>query len=160
MYNIYVKQHKLLHAVHRHMFIGEGIHTDMGITQVDFRAVTISRRLLRVPWTARSNHWILKEINPEYSLKDWCWSWSSNTLATWCKHLTHQKRPWCWERLKARGEVSDRGWDGWIASLTEWTRVWANSGRWWRMGKPGVLQTMRLQGVRRDWVTEQGPLVK
>ena len=69
MYNIYVKQHKLLHAVHRYMFIGEGIHTGMGITQADFRAVIISRRLLRVPWTARSNHWILKEINPEYSLE-------------------------------------------------------------------------------------------
>ena len=75
------------------------------------------RRLLRVPWTARrSNQSILKEINTEYSWKDWCWSWSwnSNTLATWCKELTHWKRPWCWERLRAGGERGDRGWDfGW-----------------------------------------------
>ena len=90
------------------------------------------RRLLRVPWTARrSNQSILKEISPEYSLEDWCWSWNSNTLATWCKELTHWKRPWCWERLKARGEGDDRGRDGWMASLTQWTWVWVNSRSWW-----------------------------
>ena len=63
------------------------------------------RRLLRAPWTARrSNKSILKKIIPEYSLKDWHWSWSSSSLANWCEELTHLKRPWCWERLKARGE--------------------------------------------------------
>ena len=71
------------------------------------------RRLLRVPWTARrSNQSILKEISPGCSLKDWCWSWNSNTLATWFEELTHWKRPWCWERLRAGGEEDDRGWDG------------------------------------------------
>ena len=60
--------------------------------------------------------------------KDWCWSWSSNTLATWCKELTHWKKSWCWERLKAGGEGDDRGWDGWTASPAQWTWVWANSG--------------------------------
>ena len=70
------------------------------------------RRLFRVPWTARrSNQSLLKQI----SWKDWCWSWNSNTLATWCKELTHWKRPWFWERLKAGGEGDDRGWDGWLA---------------------------------------------
>ena len=64
--------------------------------------------------------------------KDWCWS--SNTLSTWCKELTHWKRPWCWERLKAGGKEGNRGWDGWMASSTQWTRVWANSRRWWRTG--------------------------
>ena len=90
-------------------------------------------RLLRVPWTARrSNQSILKEISPEYSLTDWCWSWNSNILATWCKEVTHMKRPWCWERLKAGGEGDDRGWDGWMALLTQQTWVWVNSGsRWW-----------------------------
>ena len=69
------------------------------------------RRLLRVPWTAkRSNQSILKEINPEYSQKDWCGSWSSNTLATRCEELTHWKRPWCWKRLKGGREEDDRGW--------------------------------------------------
>ena len=67
------------------------------------------RRLLNVPWTARrSNQSTLRETNPEYSWKDWCWRQSSNTLATW----THWKRPWCWERLKAKGEEGGRGWDG------------------------------------------------
>ena len=82
-------------------------------------------RLLRVPWTARRfNQSILKEISLEYSLEDWCWSWNYNTLATWCKELTHLKRPWCWKRLRAAGEVDDRGWDGWMASPTQWTWVW------------------------------------
>ena len=62
------------------------------------------RRLLRVSCTARrSSQSILKEINPEY-WRDWCWSWSSNTLAIWCEELTYWKRPWCWERLRAGGE--------------------------------------------------------
>ena len=83
------------------------------------------RRLLRVPWTARrSNQSILNEISPEYSLEYWCWSWNSNTLATWCEELTHWKRPWCWERLKAKEEGDNRGWYGWMVSLTQWTRVW------------------------------------
>ena len=56
---------------------------------------------------------------PNIHWKDWCWSWNSNTLATWYKELTHLKRPWCWERLKAGGEGDNRGWDGWMASLTQ-----------------------------------------
>ena len=74
------------------------------------------RRLLRVPWTARrSNHLILKEIKPEYSWKDWCWG--STTLATWCKELTHWKRLWCSERLKAGGQ-GGRGWR-WLDDITD-----------------------------------------
>ena len=87
------------------------------------------RRLLRVSWTARrSKQSILKEISPEYSWKDWCWSWNSNILATWCQELTPLKRPWCWERLKAGREGDNRGWDGWMASLTQWIWVWVSSG--------------------------------
>ena len=105
-------------------------------------------RLLRVPWTARrSNLSMLKEISPEYSWKDWCWSWNSNTLPIWCKEVTHWKRPWCWKRLKAGGEEHDRGWDDWIASLTWWTWVWANSGGWWWTGKPDVLQSRGPHGL-------------
>ena len=59
--------------------------------------------------------------------KDWCWSWNSNTLATWCEELTHWKRSWCWARLRAGREGGDRGWDGWMALPTEWTWVWASS---------------------------------
>ena len=107
------------------------------------------RRLLRVPWTARranqsvlNTHW-----------KDWCWSWNSNTLATSCEELTHWKRPWCWERLKARGEGDDRGWDGWMASPTQWTWVWVSSRSCWRTGKPGVLQSI---GVAKSltWLSD------
>ena len=91
------------------------------------------RRLLRVPWTARrSNQSILKEAVLNIHWKDWWWSWSSNTLATWCEELTHWKRPWCWERLRAEGEGGNREWDGWMASPTRWTWVWASSRRWWR----------------------------
>ena len=85
--------------------------------------------------------------------KDWCWSWSFSTLATWCDELTHWKRPWCWERLKTAGEGDDRGWDDWMASLTQWTWVWASSRSWWWTGKPGMLQG--LQRVRHDWVPKQ-----
>ena len=102
-----------------------------------------------------------KAVNPKSTLnihwKDWCRCWSStfNTLTTWWKEPTHWKRPGCWERLKAGGEAGDRGWQGWMASSTQWTRVWASSGREWRTGKPGVLHSMGSQRVGHDWVTEQ-----
>ena len=113
------------------------------------------RRLLRVPWTARiSNQSILKKISPGCSLEDWCWGWNSNTLATWHEELTHRKRPWFWERLKAGGERDDRGWDGWMASPTPWTWMWVNSGHWWWTGRPGVLRSMGSQRVGHDWATE------
>ena len=108
------------------------------------------RRLLRVPWTARrSNQSILRKLVLNIHWKDWCWSWNSNTLTTWCKELTHLKRPWCWERLKVGGEGDDRGWDGWMASSTQWTWVWVNSGRWWWTGRPGVLHA--VHGVSKGW---------
>ena len=81
------------------------------------------RRLLRVPWTARrSNQPILKEISPGCSLEGWCWSWNSNTLATWCEELTHLKRPWCWEKSifpsqEEKGTTEDED-NSWMASLT------------------------------------------
>ena len=87
-------------------------------------------------------------------LKDWCWSWNSNTLATWCKELTHLKRLWCLERLKAGGEGDNRGWNGWMASPTQWTWVWVNYGSWWWIGRPGMLQSMGSQRIGRDWATE------
>ena len=80
-----------------------------------------------------------------------CWSRNSNTLATWCEELTHLKRPWCWERLTAGGEEHDRGWDGWMASSTQWTWVWVDSRNWWWTGRPGMLQLMGSQRVARNW---------
>ena len=85
--------------------------------------------------------------------KDWCWSWNSNTLATWCGELTF-KRPRCWERLRAGGEGDDRGWDGWMASPTQWTWVWVDSGNWWWTRRTGVLQFMGSQRVGHNWAPE------
>ena len=68
--------------------------------------------------------------------------------------LIHWKRPWCWERLMARGEGDDRGWDSWMASPPQWTWVWVDSGSWWWTGRPGMLRFMGSQRVRHDWVTE------
>ena len=68
------------------------------------------------------------------------------------------KSPWCWERLRAGGEGDDRGWDGWMAPLTQWTWIWASSGRCWRTGRPVVLQSMGWQKVRHNLTTEQGYL--
>ena len=113
------------------------------------------RRILRVPWTARrANQSILKEISPEFHWKDWCWSWNSNILDPWCKELTHWKRPWCRERLKEGGEGDDRGWNGWMASPTQWTWVWVNSGSCWWTGRPDMLQSMGSQRLGHDSVTE------
>ena len=109
------------------------------------------RKLLRVPWTARrSNQSILKEISVHW--KDWCWNWNSNTLATWCKELTHLKRPWCWEQLRAGGEGENRRWDSYMASPNRWTWVSVDSGSWWWTGRPGVL---RFMGSQRVDTTEQ-----
>ena len=105
------------------------------------------RRLLRVPWTARRSAL-------GFLWKEWCWSWNSSALATWCEELTHWKRLWCWEGLGAGGEGDDRGWDGWMASLTQWMRVYVNSGSWWWAGRPGVLRFMGSQRVGHDWATE------
>ena len=113
------------------------------------------RRLLRVPWTARRfNQSILKEISPGCSLNGLMLKLKLQYLATWCKELTHLKRPLCWERLKAGGEGDDRGWDDWMASLTQWTWVCVNSGSLWRTGRPGMLWFMGLQSVEHDWTTE------
>ena len=109
------------------------------------------RRPLRVPGTARRFH-------PK---GDWSWVFMGGlmlklklqSLATWCKELTHWKRPWSCERWKV-GEGDDREWDGWMASPTQWTWVWVNSGSWWWTGRPGVLQSMGSQRVGLDWATE------
>ena len=87
------------------------------------------RRLLRVPWTARrSNQSILKEISPGISLKGMMLKLKLQYFATSCEELTHWKRLWCWEGLGAGGKGDERGWDGWMASLTRWMWVWVNSG--------------------------------
>ena len=115
--------------------VGEDSWESFGL-QGDPNSPSWRKSFLNIPWN------------------DWCWTWNANTFVTWCEGLTHLKRPWCWERLKAGGEGDDRRWDGWMASLTQWTSAGASSGRWWRTGKPGVLQSMGSQRVRHNWVTE------
>ena len=86
--------------------------------------------------------------------KDWCWSWSSNTLATWCKEPTHVKRPWCWGRWRQEEKVmTEDDMVGWHHRLNgQW--VWVNSRSWWWTGRPGVLQSMGSHRVRHNWATE------
>ena len=113
------------------------------------------RRLLRVPWTARrSNQSILKGSVLGVDWKDWCWSWNSNNFG----HL--MRRNDSLEKTLMLGKIEDRirrdewEWDGWMASLTQWTWVWASSGSWWWTGRPGVLQSLGLQRVGHDSDTE------
>ena len=113
------------------------------------------RRLLRVPWTAkRSNQSILKEINPECSLEGLMLKLKLQYFGHWCEELTHLKRPWCWERLKVAGVGDYRGWDGWMASPTQWKCVWIISRSWWWTGRPGMLQSIGSQSVGYNWATE------
>ena len=113
------------------------------------------RRLLRVPWTARrSNQSILKEISPGCSFEGLMLKLKLQYFGHLMRELTHFKRPLCWERLRAGGEGGNRGWDDWMASPTQWTWVWVDSGTWWWTGRPGMLQFMGSQRVRHDWATE------
>ena len=112
------------------------------------------RRLLRVPWTERrSNQSILKKVSPEYSVEGLVLKLKLQYLG----HLmqrTDSLEKTLMERLKAGGEEDDRGWDGWMASPTQWTWVWASSRSWWWRRKPGVLQSMGSQRVKHNWATE------
>ena len=106
----------------------------------------------RVP-PARSNQSILKEISLGCLLEGLILKLKFQYFG----HLMRRadsKRPWCWERLKAIGEKDDRGWDGWIASPTQWTWVWVDSGSWWWTGRPGMLWFMGSKTVRYNWETE------
>ena len=104
-----------------------------------------------------------KDIQPVYPKGNQSWIFIGRTDAEaetpilWppvAKNWLIGKKPWCWERLKVGGEGDDRGWDGWMASPTQWTWVSASTRSWWRTGKPGVLQSMGSQRVGHDWVTE------
>ena len=112
-------------------------------------------KLLRVPWTERrSNQSILKEIIPGCSLEGLMLKLKLQYFGHWCEELTHLRRPYCWERLRAGGQGDNRGWVGWMASPTQWTWVWVDFGSWWWTGRAGMLRFMGSQRVRHDWATE------
>ena len=111
------------------------------------------RRLL---WTAtRSNYSILKEINPEYSLEGLMLKLKLQYFGHLMQRANSLKKTLMLGKIEGRRR---RGWDGWMASLTHWTWVWASSGRLWRTGKPGMLQSMGSRKVGHYWATEQQQL--
>ena len=114
------------------------------------------KRLLRVPWTARrSNQSILREISPEYSLEGLMLKLKLQYVALLMWRTDSLEKTLMLAKLKARGEEDDRGWDGWmVMPSNQWTWVWVSSRSWQWTGKPGMLQSMRLQRVRHDWATE------
>ena len=100
----------------------------------------------------------IKPVNPKGN-QPWIFIGMTETEAPiiWPPNMKNQligRDHDCWEKLKAEWEGIDRGWDGWMASPTEWTWIWASSGTWWWTGKPGMLQSMASQKFGRDWVTE------
>ena len=124
-----------------HMHVRVGLYRELSTKEL------VLEKTLDSPWDC-------KEVQPVHPKGNQSWVFTGrtdaetktpNTWATWCEELTHLKRPWCWGRLKVGGERDDGGWDGWMASLTWWTWVWAISGSWWWTGKPGVLQSMGLK---------------
>ena len=113
------------------------------------------KRLLRVPWTVRrSNQSILKEISPDSSSEGLMLKLKLQYFGHMMWRADSLERPWCWERLRAGREGDDRRWDGWMASPTQWTWVWVNSGNWWWIRRDGMLQSMGLQSVKHNWETE------
>ena len=114
------------------------------------------RRLLRVPWTAkRSNQSMLKEINPEYSLEGLMLKLKLQYFGHLKWRVDSLEKTLMLRKIEGNRIREWRGWDGWMASPTQWTWVWASSRRWRRTGRPGMLQSMQSQRVGHDWVTEQ-----
>ena len=113
------------------------------------------RRLLRVPWTARrSNQSILKEISLEYSLEGLILKLKLQYFGHPMGRIDSLEKTLTLGKIEGGGKGDSRGWDGWMASSTQWTWVWASSGSWWPTGKPGMLQSMGLQKIGYGWVTE------
>ena len=113
------------------------------------------RRLLTVPWTARrSNQSILKDISPEYSLEWLMLKLKFQYFGHPIRRSDSLEKTLMLGKIEGRRRRDDRGWDGWMISPTQWTQVWANYGRQWRTGKPGMLQCLGFQRIKHDWATE------
>ena len=113
------------------------------------------RRLLRVLWTARrSDQSILMEISPEYSLEGLMLKLKLQYFVHLIWRTDSLEKTLMLDKIEGGRRRVNRGWDGWMASLTRWIWVWESSGSWWWTGKPGMLQSMGSQRVRLNWVTE------
>ena len=113
------------------------------------------RRLLRTPWSERrSNQSILKEVSPEYSLEGLMLKLKLQYFGHLMRRTDTSEKTLMLGKIEGSREGDDRGWDGWMASLTQWTQISASSRSWWWTGKPGMLQSMGFQRVRHEWVTE------
>ena len=123
--------------------------------RIDSFELWCCRRLLGVPWTARwSSQSIRKEINPEYSLEGLMLKLKLQNFGHLMWRADSLEKTLMMRKIEGRRRRDDRGWDGWMASQTQWTWVWVDSGSWWWTGRPGVLQFMRSQRVGWDWMTE------
>ena len=117
-------------------------------------------RLLRVPWTARrSNQSILKEISPGCSLEGLMLKLKLQYFGHLMWRVDSLEKTLMLGGIGGRGEGDDRGWDGWMASPTQWTWVWIDSGSLWWTGRPGMLRFMGSQRIGHDWVTELNRLL-
>ena len=124
--------------------------------RIDAFKLLYCKRLLRVPWTVRRlNQSILKKISPEHALEGLRLKLKQQHFVHLMQRSDSMEKIMILGKMEGRGEGEVRGWHGWMASLIQGTWVWANCRRWWRTGKPSVLQSMGLQRVRHDWATEQ-----
>ena len=122
---------------------------------IDAFELWCGRRLLRVLWTARrSNQSILKEINPGCSLEGVMLKLKLQYFGHLMRRVDSLEKTLMLGGIGGRRRWDDTGWDGWMASPTQWTWVWVNSGSWWWTGRPSVLRFMRSQRVGHNWVTE------
>ena len=113
------------------------------------------RGLLRVPWTSRrSNQSILKEITPKYSLEGLMLKLKLQYFGHLMRRTDSLEKTLMLEKTEGRRRRDDKGWDGWMASPTQWTWVWINSGSWWWTGRPDVLQSMGSQRAEQNQATE------
>ena len=144
-----------------HVWIWELGHKEGWAPRIDAFELWCWRRILRVPWTARrSNQSILKEINPKYPLEGLMLRLKLQYFGHLMQRTDSLEKTLMLGKTKGRRRREHRGWDGWMASPTQWTWVWASSGRWWWTGRPGVLQSMGSQRVGQDWVNEQHSLIQ
>ena len=137
-----------------HVRMWELNHKEGWVPKIDAFELWCWKRLLRVPWTARrSNESVLKKSTLNINCKDWCWSWNSNTLAIWCKELSHLERSWCWERLKKGGQQRIRLLDGIIDTMD------MSLSKPWEMVKDGEARRAVVHDVTKsqmwlsDWTT-------